>query len=878
MRGLIHLHALILRLLPPAFRREYGADLNRTFRERVAERRRTRGWFGGVTEAGLGCVDAARSAWRLRAPIGFAFLGTPGEALTSLRRSPGWSLAIVAILGLGIGATTAMVSVVASVLRPLPYDDAGALIRIGSEREDRPSLGSVSPPNFRDLEGAATSLAGVAASSPASLAVRLTDGPAEVLRGGVVSGTFFDLLGVPAIRGRVLAVSDDQAGAPAAVVLSHELWQARWGGRDDTIGQSIVIDGRPTTVVGVMGPDFQPPEGAHLRGTRLWIPLAKGSYPLQERTLAFLDLIGRLADGRSLAQARTDIDGIGRALAATHGLRGRAFITFRAAPLLTKTMEGSAPRLAFLTGSVALLLLITCANVAHLMLVRTVARRRELAVRAALGGGAGRVRGYVLWQALLLAIGGGIAGAALAGLGVAAVTRWAPVDLPRLAEIHVDGRVLALALGIATLAGLLVGIVPALRVPRKDLVADLRAGGRSVGGSGRPGNLFRDGLIVVQTAVGLMLLMAAGLMAHSLLRLEHVDPGFRPDDLFVMSVRLSAPTEAMKDLAVYQALLDRVRAVPGVQAASLTTGAPFVAGGWTTYIEPVDGPRLEPDQLAGMRIGLHQVSGRHLTGLGAVFVAGRDLADTDGGGAEPVAVISRTLADRFWPAGDAVGHALIVGGDGTFAHRRIVGVVEAPRYASVRPDDDAHVYLPYAQFPPPDVDVVVRAPAQPGLGPALRAAAFAVAPDAPIIRVERITDLLARELVEPRFLTGLLSAFAAIAVLLSCCGVFGTLAYAVEQRRHEIGVRLALGARREQVVRLVVARGGLLIGLGVGLGLAGAAAGARGLDHFMFGITSTDPPTLAGVTVSLVAVALLAAWLPARRAGRIEPALTMRAD
>ena len=804
--------------------------------------------------------------------------GAAGAA-RRLARRPLWAVLVVAILAVGIGATTAVFSVVEGVaLRGLPYDDPTALVRIGGTRLGRPGLGALSGPDFRMLESRVTRLSDVAASTPSPIAVGTEGGPADQLRGGYVSGAFFLMLGRDAVLGRVLRPEDDRPGAAPVAVLSHAVWQGRFGG-GDVLGRTLELDGQPVTVVGVMGPDFHPPEGAHLGGTLLWLPLSAGPLPLGEAGLSFLDVLGRMAPGATAEQVAAELETLGQAIRGAGGRGERHVSGFAMASLTKETVGDARSTLGFLLGAAALLLVIACANVVNLMLVRSGDRASELAVRVSLGAGRARILGEALFEGVLLSAAAGTLGIVLAHLGVGALTRAAPVDLPRLQEVTVDGPILGFAVGLSAVVGILVGLAPAVRVLRRDALDGMLRTLRGEHGSRRAGRV-RDGLVVAQAALGLVLLVGAGLLINSLVRLHRVDPGLRADGLHVLSVTTGDPDVAGPgaDPTEQTAMLEAVAAVPGVREVSLTSGAPFVGGGWSVYVQP-EGSDIPDEELWATRIGLHQVSANHMSNMGIRILSGREIVASDLRGGDPVVLISKRLADTYWGGRDPVGSRLVVGGDGTFALRTIVGVVEAPRYGGPASADEQHLYLPYTDFPPAHFDLALRTDAlDPALVDALRRAVYGVDPGASIQGLVSMKEARGRYFVEPSFYTWLLTGYGAVALLLAAVGLYGTLAFAIGRQRRALGIRMALGADGRRLVREVVRRGVVMTAMGVAMGLAVAVSAAGALDGLIFGITPTDPLTYVVAAAALLATGLVASWLPARDAGRTEPVESLRTD
>ena len=784
------------------------------------------------------------------------------------------SLLVIAILAIGIGAGTAIFSVVDGVaIRSLPYESPDELIRIGGVREGRPGLSTVSGPNFRDLESATTQLSSVAASTPSSIAIALGTGPAELLRGGYVSGAFFTTLGGEALMGRVLTPDDDHPTAPPALVLSHSLWLERFGGAD-ILGVTVQVEGAPATVVGVMPPDFHPPEAAHLGGTQFWLPLAHSTLPVGERGLAFLDVVGRRAAGVTPQMAEAELTAIGSAIGETWDLSPRAFGGFASADLTAETLGDSSRMLGMLSAVVLVLLALVGANVANLILLRTLDRIGDIRIRVGLGASRARVLAELVTESLLLSTIAGAAGAGMAAAALSAIKRSAPVDLPRLTEVGVDGRVLIFTIALSVLTGVIVGLLPALRALRARSLGV--PGVRGAGGDGGRGRL-RDGLVVLQVGMGLVLMTSAGLLMRSLVGLQSVDPGLDADGLTVASLRLQGVGGPDSDLTLFDQLLAGARRLPGVDQVSITSGAPYTGGGWTTYVAP-EGVELAEDVLRSARIGLHQVSPGHLAHVGLDLVSGRGFQPRDVRGAGDVVVISESVARKYLGEASPLGRRLMLGGDGTFAQRTVVGVVRDPLYAGPTGEPEEHIWVPVSQFPPESIDLILTTSDPTGLNGPLREMLGRVDPSIAIRSMESMSTARSRYFTEPAFLSALMGTFAGIALLLSAVVLYGTLAYLVKGRRRELGVRLALGAEVPQLVRSVVFKGFGVTGAGVVVGLLVGTWVVGGLEAFLFETRPTDGVAWGLAAVILVGAGVLASWIPARRIGQISPDECLRSQ
>ena len=790
---------------------------------------------------------------------------------------------MILTLAVGIGATTAVFGVVDAVLlRDLPYPDAERLVRVGSMRPRSTSVAALSPPLLEALYERAGSLESVAASSASWVTASGTARP-ERIRAGWVSGELFPLLGADPVAGRLLGVADDRRDAPPAAVLGHEYWQRQYSGSTGVLGETITLDDRSYTVTGVLPRDFVPPEGNRLRGTfDVWLPLAHFEL-MNEPGLVFLAAFARLTAGTPLALAAAQLDALGRSLAVELELPERAFTTLQIAPLRDETVGDIGATLWTLMAAVSLLLAIACANVANLMLTRAAERRHEISLRVALGAGGGHLARMLLLESTLLAITGAAAGTALAYLAVAALRAFEPANIPRLAEIGVDIRVLLFTLATATAVGAVTGLIPALRARHIDPAGALATARTTSAGRGQ-GMLERT-LVTTQTAMALILGIAAGLLLHSFVRLARVDVGFDGADLMRLQVGLGSVLDGSEETqrertAFFGELRRRVGEIPGVRAAHLTTGAPFSPGGWYSSISVVGraegelgGPATEESAFR------HQISGGHLPALGMWVRQGREILARDGAGSLPVVVINERLARLYWPDGDALGAQVTIGGDGTFTPRTVVGIVSDALYHELETSPGLHLYLPFEQFPAITMDVLARFSGEPAaVAEAMREAVWSLRGDLAIRDVSTMRELVYAELVEPGFYTWLLGSFAGVALLLAGVGVYGSMAHATTVRTREIGIRIAIGAQPAEAVRMVV-RGALgTTAVGMILGLAGAWATTQYLAGFLYEVEATD--ALAYITAStvLLGFALLAAYIPARRAARVDPVIALRSE
>ncbi len=810
-----------------------------------------------------------------------------GYAIRSLRRRPGLTAGVVAAVALAVGANTTIFAVVNGVLlQPLPYPEPEGLVRL-FQVEPPPSEAKapLSPPNYLDWRERARQLA--AAAAYWSPQVTLTDGAGpERLLGAVASHDLFALLREAPVLGRVYGPDEDRPGADAVVVLAHGLWQRRFGGDPAVLGRVVALDGRPHTVIGVMPPGFRFPRP----GTELWLPLRLERHRDAEqigmpyRGFRVLEVVARLADGATLEQARAEADAIATGLAAEYPGENAGFGA-AVVPLLEFEVGEARVGLLALEAAGLLLLAIACANLSSVMLARSATRRRELAVRVALGASGTRLARQLLLESALVAILGGVLGAAL-GAAALRILRTSPAaGLPRMEAIQLDGTVLVFS-ALATLAtGLAFGLPAALRAAASEVYASLRAGAAA---DAAPRHVrARRVLVVGQIAVAVVLLVCAGLLVRSLAQMLGTDPGFSADGVPVVA-RISPPSPAYADpdraAVFYEALLARVEATPGVEAAALSIGLPL--GPDARFFVDRTGLDLEgaPPLPAGQRpaAAMHVVSPKLFDVLRIRVLRGRVFDPRDGRGTPPVAVINEALARRLFGEANPVGRRLrheMTLPPGEPGVREIVGVVGDVRHFSLGEAPEPQLYVPHSQSAWPSMHLLVRSAADGAvLGPAVRAALRELDPGIPPPPLASLADVTAHALARPRLQTALLGLFAGVALALACLGLYGLIAYSVACRTREIGVRLALGARRPQVVGLLVAEGMGLASLGLGIGLAAAAVAARLLSSQLFGTGTLDPLAYAAAASLLALVALLACWLPARSAARVDPLIAIRAE
>jgi predicted permease len=799
-------------------------------------------------------------------------------ALRRLARTPGFTLIAAFTLALGIGATTAIYSVVdAALFRALPYPAADELLRIYTPADDG-GRSTVSPPDFVDYRSESHSFRALAAFINESMALS-GEGPAEQRDGAYVTGDFFTVLGVRPALGRPIGADDAVPDGPRVVMLSDGLWRGRFGGDLSLVGRTIMLNGVATTVIGVMPPQFDYPAGADL-----WRPLRFTAQELAtQRGAHYLGVIGRLRPGVSVAEANADLATIQARLAVAYPK------TDNAGPAPVRTLRDSLvgdmrTALYLLLGAVGLVLLVACANVANLLLARALRRQREFTVRTALGASRARVMRELLVESVVLALIGGAGGVLLAVWGTKALLALHPGD-QLLASVSVDGRVLAATFALSTLCGLLFGLVPALHVaPRGDVTAALAGGGRG-GSASASAQRAKRALAIAEMALSVVLLTGAGLLLRSLLLLNAVDPGFVARERLAFSVslpdvRYDTPE---KSAAFMTELLSRLRALADVRDAAVVSGLPLTGYSYSISAHALDGRVLENAESDRLSTQIRIVSPDYFRTMGIPVKLGRAITDADRHGAPPVVVMNEAAARLVFPGASPLGHEFIIGTSFGLERGRaggeVVGVVGDTHDAELDRDAVPTIYLAHDQFPVSSVSVVMHARSAPAsLVTPARSVLAALDPDVPLFEPRTMTDVVAASLNQQRFIAMLLGIFAAIAALLAGVGLYGVIAYSVGERTREIGIRVALGAVRGDVLRLVLRGGMALAAIGVLIGLAGSVATTRLLGGLLYGVGPLDLTTLVLTTLLVFAAALLATVIPAHRAARLDPVEALREE
>jgi predicted permease len=803
------------------------------------------------------------------------------HAVRSLVRSPGFTLVALLTLALGIGATTALFTVIDAVLlQPLPYRDPGQLVRIN---HFYPSLNNlragVSAPGFRIYDSHTEIFRSAAAERnvPMTLTGR---GDAERVRATQVTADFFPMLGVGPVLGRALRPDDAEPGHDKVTVLTWGTWQRMFGGERGVIGRSIQLDGQDYQIVGVMPASFK---DFFARQADLWIPLFFQPDQLADGRLGneYLNLIGRLAPGVSVAEGQARMHTLAEQMKAQYVNQFSKDWTLQVTSLTDEATSGIRTGVLLLFGAVLFVLLIACANVANLQLARTAARAQEVAVRVALGASPTRLMRHLLTESIVLSVAGGALGVLLAAWGVPALLSLNANTLPGTAVVQVDARVLAFALVVSLVTGLLFGVVPARQMARNDLHNSLKEGGR--GAAGDRGSLaLRRALVVSTVALALTLLVGAGLLIRSFGRLVGVDPGFQPDHLLTFNVdlpRTKYPSDTLQ-VALWARLTAAISATPGVVSAGATSVIPF-GGSWSTSSFTVEGIPLPTDGTPGPWGDIRLVTTGYLPTIRAPLLKGREFTDADRMGSPPVAIVDEVLAHKYWPDSDPIGKRITFNGPTAALADwiQVVGVVGHTAHEGLDADKRTQVYLPIAQAGNAAMGYTVRTSGDPlALANAVRGAIRSVDPDLAMANVSTMDALIEGSTGPRRFAMLLLGGFALLALTLASIGLYGVMSYTVTQRTRELGVRMALGAEAREVMGLVLRQGLRLALVGVGIGLLASLLMTRLLKSMLYDLSATDPVTFASISLLLIAVALIASYLPARRATKVDPIVALRAE
>lgn len=789
--------------------------------------------------------------------------------IRSLLKRPGFTAIALIALALGIGANTAIFSLVNAVLlRPLPFAEPDRLVWVFGNIRNGGNRASVAPLDFLDFREQNTTFEQFAASFSVPLPVNLTGtGEPERLTAAAVTGNYFQALGVTPVMGRTFQLENEQPAQNQVAVLSYALWQKRFGGDMAIVGKKVTLDSKTSEVIGVMPRDFSFPQSAEL-----WVPINFDAGPqMKQRKAHFMRPIGKLKPGVSLAEAQADTDAIARHLEEQYPATNTGW-NLRLIPLREQLVGNIKPTLFILFGAVGFVLLIACANVANLLLVRAAARQREIALRTALGAGRFRIVRQMITESVLLALTGGALGTLLALWGVDLLVKLSAGSIPPTAQVRIDLTVLAFTLGISLITGVLFGLAPALRTLRLNLSELLKEGGRS-DGDGTPRNRTRSVLVVIESAVAVVLLIGAGLLIRSLVQLQNINPGFDAHNVLTMRVDLPREKYPNPEKAgnFFAQLEDRVQGLPGVETVGLITELPL-SGQPNDVPFSIEGrPPASPDQLMGA--DFRRVNQQYLKALRIPLLSGRNFTEQEARESARVVIISDLLATEIFPNEDPLGKRLVMAFDEKAFE--IIGIAGDIRHRSMEADPLPAMYLPTIQTP--WMNLVIRTQSDPAnLTAAVRKEVRAIDPDQPVAAVRTMEEWVDTSVAGPRYRTGLLALFALVALLLASTGIYGVMSYSVSQRTHEIGVRMALGARQMDVLKLVVRQGMTLVVVGVGLGLIGAFALTRLMSTLLFGVTAKDPVTFVVVAALLTLVAFVACYLPARRATKVDPLVALR--
>jgi putative ABC transport system permease protein len=791
-----------------------------------------------------------------------------------LLRTPLFTICTIAALAIGIGATTALFSVVHSLLiRPLPYKDADALVVIWEHNlpRNRPR-NVISPANFLQWRERSQSFASLAAFSQNRVTLTGSGEPSE-LATLVVTANMFDVLGVGPMLGRGFVAGEDEDGAPRTMIVSHAAWLRQFGGDASAIGRSVTINGEPVTIVGVM------PRGFEIFGLPADTYMPFRNLPASTRPSGrSLIGLGRLKPAVTRDQAQAEMEGVMASLVREWPDFNTGW-TINLVPLREQLVGDVRLAVLALFGAVGAVLLIACANIGSLMLTRASGRRRELAIRSAIGAGTGRLLTQLVSESLMLSIIGGALGVLLATWILSGLTAWvgSRLPIPLLSQVTIDPSVMSFAAIVTVLATLVCGLAPAIGATGGSLVTALRDGAPSLSGS-RRGRLVRQSFVMAEIALAVTVLCGAGLLGRSLIELQSVNPGFKVDS--ALSLRVTLPSRTYRDSnaqhAFYTRVIEGLRALPGVTAVGGTSFLPLAGVGPGTSFWRADAPQPPPNERPV--VDARPVTAGYFTAMTIPLLAGRDVNDGDTPDKEPVAVINETFARQIYPGDNPIGRKFILNLGNDKPHE-IIGVVGDVKLTSVEGEIRPTTYLSSRQYAFGLMNFVVRTAGDPApLGPAAVNVIRQIDPLLPVSAVRPLEEVFAESIARPRLTAVAMSIFAAAALLLAALGVYGIVAYSVSQRSREFGIRVALGARQGQIIGMVVGQNLRLVGLGLGLGLVAAIPATRLLRGLLFQVGPNDPMTFAGIGAILAIVAVVASYLPARRGTEVDPAVTLKAE
>ena len=798
-------------------------------------------------------------------------------SLRMLWKKPGFTLVVMLALALGIGANTAIFSVVNTVLlRPLPYKNSEQLIWLQEKNQSADiSEETLSPPNYLDWKTQSESFEDMGAFASTRFTLTSGAGEPERINAAFVADGFFSVLKAEPRLGRTFTPEEDKPGNGRVIILSSALFERRFGSDPSIIGNSITINGSPYTVVGVMPKDFMSPKPDDRRPPEAWAPLAV-DYSQANRRGDYLNVVARLKPGTTVEQARAEMVAITQRLEQQYPNTNTGWSPI-VMPLHERFVGNVRPALMVLLGAVCFLLLIACANVANLLLARSTARQKEIAIRSALGARRGRIIQQLLTESVMLGVTGGALGLLFAFWGIGVLTSLSPGRIPRVGEIDVDARVLLFTLGVSLLTGIVFGLLPALQASNPNLNETLKEGGRS-SLEGRSGGRLRSVLAVTEVALALVLLIGAGLMARSFLRLQDVNPGF--DAHRVLTLGLFLPTTKYKDgpaiVAFYNELLSKAESLPGVVSAGAIDTLPLDVGGNVLgFVIENRLPQTPGDNTADAE---HRVVSREYFGtMGIPLLRGRLFEGQDGPDAPRAIVINQTMANRYFPGEDPLGKRINLGNPQSSPWLTIVGIVSDTRHEGLSSEPYSQMYAIHTQTPRRALNLVLRSSGDPmSLVSAIRSRVAEVDSDLPLSNVRTMEQILSESILRPRFNMTLITIFAVVAMMLASVGVYGVISYSVSQRTHEIGVRIALGAHSRDIFKMVVGQGLKLALVGVGAGVIAAFALTRLMAGLLYGVEATDPLTFVGISAGLTAIVIIASYVPALRATKVDPMISLR--
>ena len=794
-------------------------------------------------------------------------------------KNPVFSLVVVVALALGIGANTAIFSVLNAVLlKPLPYEDSERLVMmwqrftgIGVPKDQN----WTSPPEFNDVRRHQSSFSDIAAMQSTSFTILVGDKPERIL-GQFVSPSFFKLLGVEALLGRTFVADEEQQGKETVVVMSHGLWQRRFASDRSLVERTLNLNGRPYQVIGIAPPGFRDPQQPD---AEMWAALSFTSQQLTQRGSHGLLVIARIKPELTLEQARSDMTRVSERI--VEGAPEYPYVKFGYRvlinPLLEEYVGDIRPALMMLMGSVALVLLIACTNVANLLLVRASAREREIGIRTALGAGRGRLIRQMLTESVVLSLVGAVVGVALARVGVSLLAAMAAQSFPRLGETHIDLTALTFTIVVALATGILFGLFPAFQSAR-GATQDVLKEGSQTSTAGRGRLRLRRVLVAAEVALSLLLLVGAGLLIKSFMRLQGVDAGFDPANVLTMRIVVPAARYSNPDQvrSFYREVLRRVSALPGVTKVGANNGIPL-SGSGGSGTTTIDNPAF-PDDRGTPEADQRIVTPGYFEAMGMTMLGGRMFDERDNDTGQPVAIIDETMAKTFWPNEDPIGRRIKRGGpQSTQPWLTIVGVARHVRYRTLEEPSRVQLYLPHAQAPTTGMSLAIKTRLEPRtLANSVQREVIAVDPEQPVWAIRTMDELMAASVMRRQLIMTLLTLFAGIALMLAAVGIYGVISYWVTQRSHEIGIRVAIGASRLDVLKMVLGQSMSVVLIGVVIGLVGAAALTEVMATLLYDVSATDAVTFASYSAALILVGLLASYLPARRATRIDPVTMLR--